>query len=975
MDNYFKLEIPARVSSRRWTSKPDGYLAWSTVGDLRPENAFEVVNLLANGHSAFTANGNKKETGNGYDAKTSQMIFFDIEVEHDGEITGFELNIIRNAFVAEQINLFDLQGLKPFAYYPSFSNGVYDKEKDYTKISYRFIFVLDKTVDVKIATKFKLYITKETDIKVDIGDKQANRLSFGGCLPHLSKIFGHITSSEKVIELSKQLKEEIKLSVKTVVAINDSSDFAEYIRNWVSKWADTEDLHNTIRYECYAPCIIMAKRFGEEKYLGIFLEELRKVRPDKHQDYVTSYIKHDTNNIETNTEKLGRAWHKILAQFDVIDECGSKTFDILNGATFAHLKKGEYISADFYAKLDTTKNNLVVAPAGTGKTSSLFAWGLNSGKKILILVPTKAIAEKNKIDMEDKPYRDSVSFVTGDSKDEVGIWTKVVFCTNDQADNFTAWADCIFIDEAHFVASLYKLGSKEYKVENRRLTSLLQTSKCTVITATPFNLFDGFDNKYVFTKDIEYDIKQVYECNSFSKDRLGNLMLECKQRGKKFAVLINSRPKQKKWVEHYKSSLEFRSLNIQTLSSGKDKQINKVLQGDLEDFDGVFTTSILNCGVDLQGIFDVLICVHRIENGTKTHDINSHLQFFNRDRQASEFYFFSIGDTVDEPTLNLNTTLDTREFKEEQTFLTPNIVNGRTFNENLYVDTHYASTKVFDDELIKIMKMIYPNYRATLKLLDGALDKKEDKEDETLETMVRRELYMDKYFMEDYDEYVANGSRNVSEFLKHILTKAERNAIYFAFRQIKNGNMELKQYIFEDVETWVSKEKIAYYPVVEVRELAKEIADKRIITLEDKERLVSYCNELCCYDLTKDCKWSGQNFCPRMASHFGVKLESVSENNRVLHYINVGVEIDVTNIEYMTIAIREIENHLLLNNGVIGNKELKVIKAKYELGKGEMFTGKIGEQYVAFLKEIGMDMKKGKREISGKVIKGWKKTQ
>jgi hypothetical protein len=417
-----------------------------------------------------------------------------------------------------------------------------------------------------------------------------------------------------------------------VIMNPDPQVYEELVEQDFANWE-----YETIRKGVYCAAVVVMLQTGDDSYINHFFDSLEPRRLKKWK----KYYRHDLVNQKVYTKEAMRIVNKIGT---IVPDKITNIFDILQDIDMIDLKPNEFIKPEDMFDLECG-HNLLVAPAGSGKTSAIIELAEQTSDYLRVLcVPTIAICQQLEYKYSDRERfaflhsdRDGSGTGLDDSrKYDLVVTTYDAYTTN----NFGRHV--LYIDEAHELLSFHGMPGKASIVEYM-LDTLDRPVATIFVTATPFNLPDVFDRKVFYRKDTNKDVKLMVteDLNAAIHDIVHNNL------GKKILIYRNSNNK----IQRIREYMEIHSPHIPTdVISSKDRDVsyNELLNGEELTNDVVFTTKFLNIGFDINNIFDIVIYA---DQSVRANDL---LQLFNRERQKAQFYFITKNET-DSQGFNVNT--------------------------------------------------------------------------------------------------------------------------------------------------------------------------------------------------------------------------------------------------------------------------------------------------------------------------------
>lgn len=557
---------------------------------------------------------------------------------------------ILNSTMDESIRSLMVLDLKPYLIYKTFG---------YTDVlqKHRIIFRFDEMLSKHDLQLFYIYLSQTLDIDVSTMAKASNfaRLVYGTNIKIAEEYkVGHISSKS---ETFKMIPKDINSKVTT---FNAEVDFVEFevtnikdekfdevmnqyipiIQTWPS------DSHDLIRRTIYSCCLILDTSNKDNKYFNAFIYVLNQYQPHR----VNKWLANHKSDMKSNKfhYKEGRELALKIATLQTKDI--TKVFDILN-FELNDLEKMEENTYIDYQKLHkasmTFKNILLLAPAGSGKTTAILNIASTFEDKdgqdhttpqIVLIVPTQAIVMQLEIEYE-KAIQDYTNFYkypfayrlndtvflydqsnsryNKDARFIVSTYDKYVRVDNEHL---------LFIDEAHEFVSYNDF--KHRKIKSCLETAYRYAKSITYVTASPLNLADEFDQKIIYTRPVNKKVFLMTTKNSPAHAVIPFLSTA------KSLILLNSQKKALKLIEKIKQ--DDPNLKVTFISSNnKNKEYINILNNAAVENDVVITTKILNTGVNITNKFTNIFYA---ENKINPNDV---LQLLNREREEANFFIFS----------------------------------------------------------------------------------------------------------------------------------------------------------------------------------------------------------------------------------------------------------------------------------------------------------------------------------------------
>lgn len=491
--------------------------------------------------------------------------------------------------------------------------------------------------------------------------------------------FPDIDPEDKKVEY----KDLALIGVKIEKTLNDidysSFDLVKYAEEVVKMYENWH--HDAIYRSVYSVAVIVCKEVGDKKPFEVFLNNIpqtsNKTKLQRQEQYKIAFKNNVNGKLKTPSEALKLL--KMLTAKKIPPNTPKKKdnrfndYDLFRGLKKTNLSDRDepFINANDIANLKGL--SLLVAPAGSGKTTAIIDYALNIAQtNVVLIVPLIPIIEK----LENKHQQyDKIEYLYGKKYSQAFMNSdiKLTICTTEayyreKCSTYGAFEDLphqLFIDEAHEVVSFFGIDGmkprtdidflKETKGEKTKKVFHNIPDNTTFVTATPFNLADSFTQRKVFIKNT--DKKVDFVKTKGSKATIVDILKLDKYKDKKALIYVNSKTKMEKLEEIL--TLSFPDLVISTIySGGQKKGSNSKI--DYENLmseqpiisDVIITTKYLNVGVDINGVFSLVIYADN------KLDINSCLQLFNRERKKCEFIVLHSGKEQEEEVfININSPI------------------------------------------------------------------------------------------------------------------------------------------------------------------------------------------------------------------------------------------------------------------------------------------------------------------------------
>lgn len=384
------------------------------------------------------------------------------------------------------------------------------------------------------------------------------------------------------------------------------------------------------------------------------------------------------------------AWKKMTKQLSYRETNGF--IDIIEESVFIDKYLDEQTVYSFLSS--KSKQKLLVSTAGSGKTYTITKSLLENKHSFVFLMPTTAITnnqEKKHLDLlRDSEEGATINFIntfvgieddleltkllkdqkTGffhsknPIKEDIDEYD-VIFATYDQFSRYVETTkrirEYLIVDEAHLLGQYQNISMNKMD-RLRKITTDTDSwnlfIKYVHCTATPFNLPDIYDEKKCFLSESKKEL-DIFVCN----ERLGRTkidrnvyfpnifktlqlhkpeMFATRHDGTKPRLLVFSNLSKVELPDVASACAKvigYDKYEVITTDNKEDSSTYKYVvyeKGTMEN-DLVFATSILNTGVDIQGVFDYVLFLD-------SKDINSLLQALHRDRHDKTKVLFFMQD-------------------------------------------------------------------------------------------------------------------------------------------------------------------------------------------------------------------------------------------------------------------------------------------------------------------------------------------
>jgi hypothetical protein len=469
----------------------------------------------------------------------------------------------------------------------------------------------------------------------------------------------------------------------------DMDEFKRLCDESITAWE-----YHTIRSTVYSACMIIWLQTGEPECIEHFINSLP---PDKRKRWI-NIQKHDT----VSKKIYYSSGIHYLKQFATIHTSNVQdVFDILQDVDFVDLKHDDFITAKHVREM-SHHTSLLVAPAGTGKTTAIIELSLEEQDVYRILtVPTIAICQQ--LEQKYSKYSNIEFSYSQNEERDTDKHVSLTICTYDAyVYRYINTNHILYIDEAHELLSFRSIGGKrdiiDYMLHN--LPEIV-----VFVTATPFNLANVFTKKTFFRRPTN---KNLY-IKPYTTVIDGVAELLMKHEGKKTLVYINS----KKKIENISRTLQhiYPTLRIGVVSSAeRDSQcFTEILETGNTTYDVVIVTKFLNIGFDINHIFDLVIY------GDYKIKANDMLQFFNRERQRAKFILL-LKEVTEPRGVNVNSSylyyksrLSTMFSNYDKNVLDNKHVGG-TLNPHVVTDNvFYNTVQLSIKHIVQLFEIFYPN--------------------------------------------------------------------------------------------------------------------------------------------------------------------------------------------------------------------------------------------------------------------------
>ncbi len=503
--------------------------------------------------------------------------------------------------------------------------------------------------------------------------------------------------------------------------------------------------YENIRRTTYAACLIIQQQVGDSTYIEYFLDNLEHQYRKKWE----TYVKHDVDS--------GKFYYASALRF--LEEYAFVTpnkveniFDIIQGVVPKHLKDGEFITPNDMKSLESGYN-LLIAPAGSGKTTAIIRLAQEDRtQRRVLIVPTIAIVEQlqHKYGLEEGvEFLHSGEGGTTSASSSYSIYLTI--CTYDSYTTNVFPEHVLYVDEAHELISFYDIGKKE-KIVHQIVTQ--PPKNCIYVTATPFNLADIFDKKVLFTKNTNKDTRVLFTTNV--KTTTFNIIAA--NYGRKTLVYMNSKSKMRNFKKYIQDKLP--ELRVATISSHERSdayvQLRQLVESADFSYDVVITTKFLNIGFDINNVFDDVIYAD------ETIRANDMLQFYNRERQHAKMHIITKnhddanGYSVNTRFSKVRVRLNSRLSNQDKYYLDKTVVDGRAHPHIITNKVFYQRVTLSVRHIKQLFKKFYPNF------------------DTDVITRVEAKLYVDTRtntkceFFNYFFEYEGDSLRIEKDFMRYI---------------------------------------------------------------------------------------------------------------------------------------------------------------------------------------------------------------
>lgn len=592
-------------------------------------------------------------------------------------------------------------------YYIRYKSFSYTEEHQKHRYILAFDRLLNKTEVLTIYKHLQRFLNIDTQTVDNLcrlwygTNKPIRQEDAPGVLLDANEILRKVVPSDIVVdEWELTANADMKYDF-TIVNMEDEA-FIERMREEISVWD-----YGNIRNGIYAACVIYELQMEDDTYIKTFISLLEPEYRNTWENYHQYDLKH-------KKVYYGSAMNILREYSWVVPNKINNIFDILEDCEEHVLEEGEFITTDDMLSLETG-NNLMIAPAGSGKTTAIMELGkIDKSKKRVVVVPTIAICEQLHLkygDQEDFEFLysnpngdDSISTVMSQFDANLTVCTYDSYVYNTM-DNNTFGEHILYIDEAHEFIAFYGMKQKE-AIINHILVN--QPENCVYVTATPFNLADVFDRKLFFKKNTNKDTT-VIVTDDVRASTYGQIV---SNPNKKVLIYINSKAKIKRFVEYIETNMPDLKVDgiSSTTRSGAYKELLHLQPGEEISYDVVITTKMLNIGFDINDKFDLVLYA---DEKVRANDL---LQFFNRERQTAEFKVIT---KKKETTTSFNVNTRYRNYRNR---MSRNLSHEDMYRlDNKFVDgvanPHIVTDKEFYNyvelgvkHIKQLFKIFYPNF-------------------------------------------------------------------------------------------------------------------------------------------------------------------------------------------------------------------------------------------------------------------------
>mgnify|MGYP001058040927 CR=1 FL=1 len=288
---------------------------------------------------------------------------------------------------------------------------------------------------------------------------------------------------------------------------------------------------------------------------------------------------------------------------------------------------------------NNTNQQLLVAPTGTGKTTSIIKYAdVNPYKKIVLLCPYQSLVDNIQKDNQTVTCGYGAEFLSNNKT------SNFIVTTYDSIEKIED-VDLYIVDEAHLLCSHSSFRDV--------IPLIFQTqTKVLFITATPEiieDLFPKHNNKdYVLEFDIYRPKKEVkifsgkYNVRQTIKDIIVGDKCEKETNSKTILIRVNSKSVIDDTMQTFKPSLKDKIAciysdedNVIYQNQDKDK-IKELKKGKISDLDFILCTSIFDVGLSFEVDRDIQ-CYAVSQDNRRMPNVIDMVQLLARVRENSGF--------------------------------------------------------------------------------------------------------------------------------------------------------------------------------------------------------------------------------------------------------------------------------------------------------------------------------------------------
>ena len=248
---------------------------------------------------------------------------------------------------------------------------------------------------------------------------------------------------------------------------------------------------------------------------------------------------------------------------------------------------------------NNTKQQLIIAPTGTGKTTAIINYAdCNPHKRIVLLCPFRFLVDNIEKDNPNIACGYGAEFLSNNKT------SRFIVTTYDSIEKIED-ADLLAVDEAHLLPS--------HSSFRDIIPLILQTkTKVVFITATPEVIEDLFPtyNKqdYILEFKIHRPLEEVkiYAQKYNVKQTILDIIYNNKYNKKTVLIRINSKKVIDEVMQTYKPTLKNKIASIYSdednvLYKGQDeKKINELKKGKISNLDFILCTSVYDVGISFE---------------------------------------------------------------------------------------------------------------------------------------------------------------------------------------------------------------------------------------------------------------------------------------------------------------------------------------------------------------------------------------